>query len=215
MPYVITIDGPAMAGKTTTAKALADVLGFRHVNTGAVYRALAVWQCRHPSCPIGAHNVSGALVDKNGACTQIMREGETDLGPYLYTAEASDMSSRISEDPEVRRAANGIIRDICKDHDIVVEGRDTGSALFPDADLKIYLYADVKARTRRMRPGDKAGKTVEQCMADLEARDHRDSTRACDPLVRTKDMILVDNENLSVQETVQTICVLWRNGHAD
>ena len=214
MSHVITIDGPAMAGKSTPAAAVAKALGFVHINTGAVYRALAVWRNRHPDCPVESNCVSGAIAITDGVPVQSMYDDGLDVTPYLYAEGVSDIASRMSENPMVRRAANAIIRKLCEGHNVVLEGRDTGSVLFPDADLKIFLTADVKTRASRTRPDDRKGRTLEQCVDDLAARDARDSTRACDPLVRTDDMILVDNRSLYPEETVESILALWKGiGH--
>ena len=215
MPRVITIDGPAGAGKTTTAKGIAGRLGFHHVNTGAVYRALAVWHRGNPDVPFEANDVSAKLIRDRDAFVQSMYSGGECVDEYLYEGavgakeSVSELSSRISERREVRDAANRIIRDMCSGHDVIVEGRDTGSVLFPDATLRIFLTASSAVRAGRMRAGDGDGRTLEERVADLEKRDYRDAHREIDPLVQAPGMILINNDSASLDETIDLICGLW------
>lgn len=208
----ITIDGPAGAGKTAAAKGLAKALpGFRYVDTGAFYRALALYHkkdmedgwldraaesLRAVPAENGAQRMEGLL---SGTWTEIPEK-------HLRTPEISEQSSIISTDPLVRNAANRLIRTYAAGTDCVMEGRDTGTAVMPDADFKFYLTADRSVRAaRRLIDFSFIGmnKTLDDVEADLARRDERDSSREHDPLRVPDGAIALDNSEMTADQTVR------------
>ena len=214
----IAIDGPAGAGKTTVAKELAKKLGFTYVDTGAMYRAFAVYFLRN--------SVSGedrAAVEK--ACQNVkVRIGydknneqriflnDEDVTGILRTEEVSQMASVSSAVPAVRNAFLGLQRDMAKNGDVVMEGRDIGSHVLPDAEVKVFLTATPEERAKR-RCAELKGKgeecSYEQVLSDIKKRDYQDSTRETAPLLMTEDAVLVDSSEMTVKEVVNTIRDLY------
>ena len=209
---IITIDGPAGSGKSTVAREVAARLGFTFLDTGALYRAAAV----------AVHEAGiSAQVDK--ACGGILRQTRIaisgnriylngrDVTEEIRTPLISDLASTIAVHPSVRRELLSIQRSFPERAAVVVEGRDTGSVVFPDADLKIYLDADPEERARRrhrelvMKGLDSGMETV---LNDLKNRDQRDGTRSVSPLVIPEHAIVVDTTHLTLREVVETILSL-------
>lgn len=210
----ITIDGPAGAGKTTAAKALAAALpGFRYVDTGAFYRMIACHRasCDGPDWPAGAESAMKAVPGENGSqIMMLLRNGSWKPIPdeELRSPETSERSSVLSADPAIRAMANRMIRRYADGLDVVMEGRDTGTAVMPDADVKFYLSADPAARAGRRYLDQQAagsGKTMEETRADLDRRDYRDSHREADPLRPAEGAIMIDNTELDAAGTVQAM----------
>ena len=214
----IAIDGPAGAGKTTVAKQLAKELGFTYVDTGAMYRAFAVYFLRN--------SVSGEdreAVEK--ACKNVrVRIGydeqneqriflnDEDVTGLLRTEEVSQMASVSSAVPAVRDALLGLQRDMSKNGDVVMEGRDIGSHVLPDAEVKVFLTATPEERARRRcaelkRKGEEC--SYEQVLLDIKKRDHQDSKRETAPLLMTEDAVLVDSSEMTVEDVVNTIRDLY------
>lgn len=222
--YSIAIDGPAAAGKTTTAKRLAAQLGFVYCDTGALYRALAVGIIdagrTDPKAADFAEFVKGELPyldvslemsEKNG---QVVMLNGVDLTPRLRTEEVSAMASAASAIPEVRLHLDGLQRDVARNHDVVMEGRDIGTVILPDADVKIFLSASISERaTRRGLDLSKAGTPEEpiKIAKELMLRDRQDSNRSTSPLKQAEDAIFIDNTSMSIDETVGRIMQIAEN----
>lgn len=216
---VITIDGPAGSGKSTVAREVASRLGFTFLDTGALYRAAAL--VIHGS-GVGVHDdracgeaVHDMLITFSGS--RISLNGR-DVTEEIRTPEISHMASSIAVHPSVRRELLGIQRSFPARTPVVVEGRDTGSVVFPDADLKIYLDADPDERAKR-RHRELAARgmdcSMERVLTDMRDRDRRDATRAVSPLVVPEGAIVVDTTHLSLDEVVETILSLVRERLTD
>jgi len=213
---VIAIDGPAGSGKSTTAKLLAEKLGFIYLDTGAMYRAVTLFALEH--------NVSGEdaraleAIAKKVLIEFKVEDGinriflnDIDVTEAIRSPEVTDMVSPVSAHSGVRKALVARQRQIAKDGNVVAEGRDTTSIVFADADLKIYLDASLQERSRRRlidfsRQG--VSSTIEEQLNLLSERDKYDSGRSDSPLTKTKDSILIDTTNLNIEEQVDRIIKL-------
>jgi len=206
---VITIDGPSGAGKGTVARILAERLGFKYLDTGALYRAVA-WKARAENIPIDDDRALQALVNRITISfdgDRIMVDG-IDITSEIRTAEIGELSSQVSARKVVREGLYRIQRDICLEGRVVIEGRDTGTCIFPESKNKFFLDASLKERARRRYMELKQRHpdlTLEETLSDLKKRDTRDSSRAHAPLKRTDDMIYIDSTNLTVEEVVEEI----------
>lgn len=220
-PLVVTIDGPAAAGKSTTAREVARQLGFLYLDTGAMYRAFAV---KVGDAGISAEDedavarlVEETELDLVAAEDQIrvLLDGE-DVTDRLRTPTISELSSRLAEFPEVRSRLVELQRQLASRKSIVAEGRDTGTVVFPDAAAKIYLDASIEERSaRRWREMVESGVSItrEAVREDLERRDRRDSEREIAPLRPATDSIVVDTTELSLAEQVQKVLEAVRERH--
>ncbi len=187
----IAIDGPAASGKTTLARLLADSLGFLFVPTGAMYRAVALARIRH----LGLEETS-INVHKGG---RIYLGGE-DVTDQLASPELDRMSSQVAMDQDVRAHLVDVQRDLAESTDVVMEGRDIGTVVLPDAELKLYVWADPRERAfRRQR---QQGGAVEEVLAAIMQRDERDTTRDASPLRPADDAHVVDTTNLNPQQVL-------------
>ena len=191
---VVAIDGPAGAGKSTVARRVADALGFTYLDTGAMYRAAGL-----------ASEPSSARIDLDG--DRVLLDGE-DVTGAIRTPEASDRASRVAADPAVRRALVAQQQRLLAAGDWVAEGRDIGTVVKPDAEVKVFLTAD--PRERAQRRAAETGEDVEQVLAAVRERDHRDTTRADSPLVRADGAHEVDTTGLTIDEVVDRIVGLAR-----
>jgi cytidylate kinase len=201
---VVTIDGPAAAGKSTVAQRLATRLGFAYVNSGAIYRAVA-WRVAAGARledVLAGMRVDFVLTPRGPR----VRVDDEDVTEALYTPVVSDLAATLSRRAEVRAYADALQRACAARGPVVVEGRDAGTVVFPAADCKFYLDASLDARARR-RLAERGGAGEE---ADLEvirkairARDEADETRAVAPLARSADATYVDSSDLSVDEVVE------------
>lgn len=201
---VITIDGPAGAGKSTIAKLLARRLGIRYLDTGAMYRAVA-WKARRKGVPTDDEEALAALAR---ATRIVVDEGKVEVDGqnitgWIRTEEISQAASVISAHPKVRQALVDLQREIGRQGSLVTEGRDQGSVVFPDADRKFFLIASAEERARR-RHRDVGG-DLAAVRADLERRDARDRTRAASPLVKPAGAIEIDTTDLTVEEVMGRI----------
>lgn len=197
---VIAIDGPAGAGKSTVAKALAAELGFTYLDSGAMYRCVALASLRREGEP-GA--IAEALRIELGE--RVLLDGE-DVSAAIRTAEVSQRASEIAALPEVRAAMVVQQRRLLAGGDWVAEGRDIGTVVAPDAELKIFLTADPVERARRRAA--ELGTSVEAVLADQQERDQRDRTRETSPLMPAPDAVDVDSTDLSLPEVVAKIVSL-------
>jgi cytidylate kinase len=204
---VITIDGPSGAGKGTVAKMLAQRLGYEYLDTGALYRAVA-WKVRKDGINMNDSKALKALLQDlriDFRDSKVMVNG-IDVSSKIRTAEIGEMSSQVSAIPVVREALFDLQRQICLRGKVVIEGRDTGTTIFPEAGHKFFLDADVAERARRrfrdlMETGSDV--TLESTIEDIKKRDRRDSTRTHSPLRRTDDMIYIDSTNMTIDEVVE------------
>jgi CMP/dCMP kinase len=207
---IVAIDGPAGAGKSTAAKMLAARLGYALLDTGAIYRAMALrahergvaWE-DGPGVAALADGIDIAF-RLEGALNEVTLNGQ-DVTTAIRTPEISDGASRVSALPEVRAALLGLQRRIGAAGGVVVEGRDIGTVVFPDAEAKFFLTANTDERARRrVAELTAAGKPVDaaQTKAEIVARDTRDSTRAAAPLRQAEDAIEIDSSTMGPDEVV-------------
>jgi cytidylate kinase len=205
---IITIDGPAGAGKSTVAKALARRLGYKYLDTGATYRALALKAIREgirPDDLEGLKRLSSQVLLQLGSDGRIFLDGE-DVSEKIREQEVGMMASLISRIREIREVLWAIQRKVGQEGGIVAEGRDTGSVVFPDADVKFYLDASLEERARRryreLLSKDK-NVTFQEVLEELKKRDFQDQTREIAPLKIPEDAIFVDSTYLTPEEVVE------------
>ena len=213
MSFVVTIDGPAAAGKSTTARAVAGRLGFLYVDTGALYRAAAL-KLQRQGVPLddpGAIEacLAGTRLDLSGSPehAHVWLDG-VDVSSEIRTPAVSELSSRLAAMPVVRRRLQEIQRALRDRGPLVAEGRDLGTVVFPDAEVKIYLDADLETRARRRERELGArgiAATLEQVRADLAERDERDRTRRDSPLRPPDRATMIDGSGLDVEHVVAAV----------
>ena len=218
MGFNIAIDGPAGAGKSSAAKCAAKELGFIYVDTGAMYRTIALYLIRGSVDIRDKEALEGALekmevgISYEDGVQHMLLNGE-DVSGLIRTQEVSDMASKSSASPAVRKKLLDLQRDLAAREDVLMDGRDIGTAILPDADLKIFLTAGVDERARRryleMKEKGEAC-SMEEIRKQIEERDWRDSHRETSPLVRAKDAVLVDTSGMSLDEVVGRIVSLAR-----
>jgi cytidylate kinase len=197
---VIAIDGPAGAGKSTVARAVAERLGFTYLDTGAMYRCVGL-AARGAGAPAG--EVAERVTIELGE--HVLLDGR-DVSEAIRTAEASEAASHVASDPAVRAALVRKQQEIVADGDWVAEGRDIGSVVAPDAAVKVFLYADPAERARR-RALD-LGQSVEEVLAAQGERDLRDHTGDRSTLEAPKDSVPVDTTGLTLEEVVEQVVTL-------
>lgn len=193
----IAIDGPAAAGKTTLGKRLAQALGFLFVPTGAMYRAAALAHQR--GLPLESTNIT---VDEAG---RIFLNGE-DVTKLLSHPELDELSSQLAADAQVRARLVELQRRLAAGRDVVMEGRDIGTVVLPDAELKIFLWATLEERARR-RLREQGG-TFAEVLEAIQRRDERDSTRSCAPLRPAADAVVVDTTDKDPDEVLALVLKL-------
>ncbi len=209
----VAIDGPAGAGKSTIAKRAAKDMGYIYVDTGAMFRAMALYMLRLKADLDDSRDIAskadGADIDivYEDGVQCVMLNGENVNG-LIRTEEVSDAASRVAVVKEVRQKMLMLQRNIAKKHDVIMDGRDIGSAVLPDADLKIYLTASVEVRAeRRYKENIEKGmeSDPEAIKADIRERDERDMTRSEAPLTRVPDAVLIDSSDMTIDEVVKRI----------
>ena len=205
--YSIAIDGPAGAGKSTIAKAIAEDIGFIYVDTGAMYRAIALYFLRkgidgHDRKLVAAEcpNIHVTLEYDEEGKQQVILNGENVTG-FIRKEEVGKMASVTSAVPEVRAALLDLQRNMAKTSDILMDGRDIGTNVLPDASLKIYLTASADVRAKRRY--DELQEKGTEC--DIMARDKQDMEREIAPLCKAEDAILVDSSDMSIPQVIDTI----------
>ena len=209
MNSVITIDGPSGSGKGTISRLLAADLGYSYLDTGALYRAVA-WKVKEEN--VDPDDEAAMNRTLRGISIDLKSDGISvngvDVTTEIRTAEIGELSSRVSAKPAVRQRLFHLQKEICVLGNVVIEGRDTGTTIFPEAGNKFFLDADVKERARRRYEELKEKSmdiTLEQTIEDIEKRDARDSSRETSPLKQTDDMVYIDSTGLNIMEVVAKI----------
>jgi cytidylate kinase len=216
MRFVIAIDGPAGSGKSTVAKRVADLLGLRHLDTGAMYRATAWLASREAVTHADGTSVAGAL---NRALADGRLEFEqhksvrvaylgAEVTHEIRTPEIGQLASVVSQHGSVRDVLVSLQRRLAEGGGIVLEGRDIGTVVFPDAELKVYLTADDLVRAeRRASELKSAGQVVslEETLREVRQRDERDRNRAIAPLRQAEDAVVVDSSSITAEQAAQQI----------
>ena len=216
MGYNVAIDGPAGAGKSTIAKRVAKELGYVYVDTGAMYRALAIYFLNQGLGTDDTEKI--AEVCKHAEVTlqyedgvqQVYLNGEN-VTSFLREESVGNMASVTSAIPEVRAQLLELQREMARTKDVVMDGRDIGTCVLPDADVKVFLTASVQTRaTRRFDELTEKGETCDlaEIEKDIEERDRRDMTREIAPLRQAEDATLVDSSDMTIPEVVAAITAL-------
>ena len=209
----IAIDGPAGAGKSTIAKLVAARLGFIYIDTGAMYRAMGLFFDKNGQWPTRSDDITAlagkadiSIAYKDGV--QRIYLNDRDVSDSIRSENAGMSASRVSALPEVREKLVELQRELAKKENVVMDGRDIGTVVLPNATLKIFLTADVGVRAQRrllqlQAKGEMAD--IASVEEDLKQRDHNDSTRKASPLKQAQDAVLLDTSNLSIEETADAI----------
>ena len=213
MSYNVAIDGPAGAGKSTIAKAIAKKCGFIYVDTGAMYRAMALFMLREGVDPQDAEAISNKCQDaditiayENGE--QVVYLNGENVNAYLRTEEVGNMASTTSVQPAVRKKLVELQQALAAKSDCIMDGRDIGTCVLPNAQVKIYLTASSAVRAkRRFDELTAKGETCDlaKIQADIEERDYRDMHREHSPLKQAEDAVLVDSSDMTVDEVIAHI----------
>jgi CMP/dCMP kinase len=213
---VIAIDGPAGAGKSTIARRLADRLGYLYIDSGAMYRAVGLWAIRVGIDLADAHRLEQlarqASIELEPATSRVLLNGE-DVSGAIRTPEVSQAASKVSAVGGVRRAMVEEQRRMAARSSVVMEGRDIGTVVFPNAGIKIFLDADPAERAgRRLRESAEKGDAVEpeEMARQISERDQRDRTRAEAPLLQAPDAVYVDSTGLTIEQVEERILKLVR-----
>lgn len=214
MPYSIAIDGPAGAGKSTIAKAVARELGYVYIDTGAMYRAVGLF-CLEEAIPLEDEaRISEAVrdiditiaYDEEGA-QQVFLNG-ANVSTRIRTQQVGDAASTVSQYPAVREKMVKLQQSLAEHTSVVMDGRDIASKVLPNADTKIYLTASVEERARRraneLREKGEAC-DIAEVEAEIRARDDRDMHRQHSPLIQVPEAVLVDSSTLTIDETIDRI----------
>ena len=218
MGYNVAIDGPAGAGKSTIAKLVAKEKGYIYVDTGAMYRGLAIHFLDKGIRPGETEKVIEACKDAEvtiayeDAVQHVYLNGK-DISSRLRNEEVGNMASVTSAIPEVRKKLLELQQNLAKTQNVIMDGRDIGTCVLPHADVKVYLTASVETRAkRRYQELQEKGEdcNLEEIAHDIEERDRRDMTREIAPLKQAEDAVLVDSSDMTIAEVVKTIVDLCR-----
>ncbi len=215
---IIAIDGPSGVGKGTVARAVADALGYRHVDTGSMYRGVA-WRALRDQVPLGDEAALTALADGLAIETidgRIRVDG-VDVSAAIRNPEIDRAASRVARVPGVRTALVALQRRMGAGGGLVMEGRDIGTVVFPDAAVKIYLDASSEERARRrlLDASHSGPRDVAQVASELAARDQSDRTRAVAPLAVAADAHVIDTTDVPVDEVVARVLEVVRSAAGD
>lgn len=215
----VAIDGPSGAGKSTLARSAAKKLGFWYVDTGAIYRTIGLYVYRKRAFP-GDGAAVAALLPEIHAKVRYDAEGRQkmylngeDVSEEIRIPEISDYASRVAEVPAVRDYLMEMQRSLARDHNVIMDGRDIGTVVLPDAEVKIYLTASIEERAkRRMLDYERKGtpKPYEEVLQEARERDYRDSHREIAPLRQAEDAALLDTTELDEQESEAALLRLIR-----
>lgn len=224
---IIAIDGPAASGKSTVARGVAKALGFKYVDTGGMYRAVTLKALDREmdigrEMELGRQEALGDMADATDLdCAAPLRDGDeprvimdgVDVTAEIRSPRISGAVSVVSAVPAVRRSMLEKQRRLARDADVVMEGRDIGSVVFPEADLKVFLDASREVRVHR-RVAELKERGFEVCRADvekdIERRDRIDSTRAAAPLVKPADAVALETTGLTIEQSVSEVAGLAR-----
>ncbi len=213
MSINIAIDGPAGAGKSTIAKKVAKSRGYIYVDTGAMYRAMALYLLRENIDAADSASIEAAC--ENADISIEYRDGEQvvllngeNVNAFLRTEEVGNMASASSVNGKVRAKLQQLQQKLAASADVVMDGRDIGTAVLPNADVKIYLTASSLVRAKRryaelVEKGEDAD--IAKIEEDIIERDHRDMTRELNPLTQAEDAVLVDSSDMTIEEVVACI----------
>lgn len=217
MIYNIAIDGPAGAGKSTIAKLVAKELSFIYVDTGAMYRAMALYLLRKKVDPENAQEIArqckGAQISieyKDGE--QIVFLNQENVNAFLRLEEVGNMASVSSANPSVRAHLLELQRNLAKQNSAVMDGRDIGTTILPHADVKIYLTASAETRAKRryLELTEKGiACDIQEIQKDIEERDLRDMSREVSPLRQAEDAVLVDSSDMDIAQVVKRILQIY------
>lgn len=214
MGYNVAIDGPAGAGKSTIAKLVAKEKGYIYVDTGAMYRAMAVYFLQEGISPQDTDKIQEAAqrasvsIGYEDGVQQVYLNGENVTGKLREEA-VGNMASVSSAVPEVRARLLALQRTLAEEADVIMDGRDIGTNILPNADVKIYLTASVETRaSRRYKELTEKGVSCnyDEIAEDIKKRDERDMSRETAPLKQAEDAVLVDSSDMSIEEVVRAIC---------
>ncbi|MCI6715267.1 MAG: (d)CMP kinase [Lachnospiraceae bacterium] len=218
MSFNIAIDGPAGAGKSTIAKKIAKQMGYIYVDTGAMYRAMALFLIREKVKPEETEKINAKCKEadisigyENGE--QVVYLNGENVNGYIRTEEVGNMASASSPNPNVRAKLVELQQKLAAGTDVVMDGRDIGTCVLPDAQVKVYLTADSRVRAERrykelVAKGEKCDLDVIE--KDIIERDHQDMTREISPLRQAEDAVLVDSSYMTIDEVVEKIISLCR-----
>ncbi len=216
MGYNVAIDGPAGAGKSTIAKLVAEEKGFIYVDTGAMYRGLAIHfldrgiQAEETDKVIEACKDADVKIRYEDGVQQVFLNG-TNITGRLRDEAVGQMTSKCSVIPEVRAKLLDLQRDLARTQDVIMDGRDIGTCVLPDADVKVYLTASVQTRAKR-RYDELTAKgeacDLDEIARDIKERDERDMNRETAPLRQAEDAVLVDSSDMTIEEVVKEIAGL-------
>lgn len=216
----VAIDGPAGAGKSTIARAVAERLGYIYVDTGALYRAIGLYALRRGVNPESPEEVTPLLggfsleLVHRGGEQRVLLNGE-DVSEAIRAPEMGMAASQVSAIPEVREYLLGLQRQLAEKNNVVMDGRDIGTVVLPNADVKIYLTASVEQRARRRYDEHLAkGQQVQYniVLEEMKRRDHKDMNRSTAPLRQAENAVLADTSSLTLEQSISLVLNLVKDG---
>jgi cytidylate kinase len=216
MAFNVAIDGPAGAGKSTIAKSVAADMGFIYVDTGAMYRAIALYLLRNgiaadDNAQISARCKEAQVSIQYADGKQVVLLNGEDVNPYIRTEEVGGMASASSTNPDVRAQLLDLQRDLAAKNDVIMDGRDIGTNILPNAQVKIYLTASIEVRAKR-RYNELVAKGMDcdlkEIEKDIAERDERDMNREIAPLKQAEDAVFLDTSDMSIDEVKNAIVEL-------